>query len=199
MAKKSERWYAVQVKNIDVKVFSGLDGNGEEVYSSLPNEFFIEEFINESYDVPCVAYCPGYVKKKKRTRHARKFEEVKLPLYDRWLFVKFNGDERPWDTITEIKNVDGFLATGSGDPLPIHGRVIDMIRRECELGVYNEFGIGGSVRQGDKVEISGNSTFSGFSGEFQKLNLNRTAVIELSIFGRSTIVELPTQLIKRIL
>ncbi len=185
MTRAVDWWYAVQCRS------------GEEL-----------QIVDALIDLVSVnaAYCPVYKIRKKVSRHSRKFEEITKPLFGKYLFMQFNTIYRPWGEVTGIKHVDGFVSIG-GEPLPIRHKSIMKLRSECEAGTFNDKGIGGVINVGDKVQISLTggadgkewTPFGGMTGEFRALSEGGKALIELSLFGRSTKVEIPTGLIERLL
>lgn len=165
------------------------------------SEFELAELISEE-DFVDACYCPSYKKQKKISRHKNAKEQIELPLFSKFIFVKFNFGRMPWYVVTKHRNVEGFLSVGA-TPLPIRESEIDKLRRDCEFGSYNEKGIAGVVQKGDKIEIKYDGTqwspFIGFVGEFQSLTEKGNAIIELSLFGRSTKLEISTGMIEKLL
>jgi transcription antitermination factor NusG len=154
------------------------------------------------------AFVPKFkalVVKKRQSRFKKACpepEEVEKPLFAGWLFVRFSsGLYKPFGNVMNAhRKIDGFLSVG-GEPIPIQGFEIEKLRRECDAGVYNGVGIEGAIEVGDRVEIKYNgkdtSPFDGHRGEFVALD-DQTATIEISIFGRATLVKVPAGMIKKL-
>lgn len=167
-------WYALQVKR------------GEELWLA-------ELLTRQGYE----CYCPTFSASRRVSRHIKKMQQVVKPLFDRYLFMSFDRDYDRWGDIINMRDVDGFLSA-LGSPLPIMDKVIADLRRDCDLGVYNEKGLPAKIQKGDKVVVSDERHyFAGLHAEFVK-STGRRALIELKLFGRSTRIELPTALIERI-
>lgn len=168
------RWYAVQVEA------------GEEIG--------LAEFISSLEEVD-EAYCPVRVVIGKVSRHTSKFTENEAPIFRKYLFIRI--DSKRWDVVTRLKLVDGFLSV-DGRPLPISESVIRMIQRECDAGVYNDRFVEGVIKPGEEVAVAEGHWAEGMRGIFQGLLSKRKALVELSLFGRLTGVEIPAKLIEAI-
>lgn len=180
---RSDYWYAAQVT-------SGM-------------EFELVEEIERALAPIGRAYCPRMKVKMKVTRHTRNRKEIEkdVPLFSKYLFVKFGSPFQNWGKVTSLKGVDGFIRA-NGYPLPIRSADIAKIRNEVEAGTYNAKGLEGGLKVGDRIQIDYSdewTTFSGFSGVFQGLTKHRQAKVELTLFGRATKVEIPTELLVRLL
>lgn len=182
---RSDYWYAAQVT-------SGM-------------EFELVDEIENALAPIGRAYCPRVKVKKKITRHTRKRKEEErlVPLFSKYLFVKFGSPFQNWGKVTSLDGVDGFIRA-NGYPLPIRPSDIARIRNEVDAGSYNDKGLDGLMKVGDLVTIEYDdmqewTLFAGYSGTFQGLTKDRNAKIEISLLGRATKVEIPTELLKRLL
>lgn len=177
----SRYWYAVQV-------MSG-------------KEFALEEQLAELLGSEDLAYCPRYIVVKKASRHAVRMTDVERPLFSKYLFVRFPTLDLQWGMITDVKHVEGFIRA-NGYPLPIRSKDIEKIRNECVSGAFNDKGANAEsvMKKGDKIRIDEEHYwFGGLEGTFKGLARSHTAKVELSLMGRSTKVEVPTELLARIL
>lgn len=181
----ADYWYAVQVHG------------GREIS--------IVEEIEKALGGVGAAYCPIVVQNKKITRHRRVARvDVEVPLFSKYVFVKFGSSFQNWGLVTSLKYVDGFIRA-NGYPLPIRSAAIERIRSDVLTGAFNDNGEG-AIKVGDKIRVAlhedshGNfSLWGGHQGIFRGLSRDHTGVVELSLFGRSTRVEIPSELLEMIL
>lgn len=180
-------WYGLQVRSgWEEEILEEVRGHGAVGDSFLPT---FKAMV-----------MPKRESRFKKTRPEPK--EVERPLFAGWLFMRFStGLWKPFGSVMNVhRHIDGFLSIGA-DPIPVQGFEIEKLRRECDAGVYNGVGIEGAIQEGDRVEIryngKDNSPFEGHRGEFVAL-IDDVATIELSIFGRSTLVKVPAGMIQKL-
>jgi transcriptional antiterminator NusG len=121
------------------------------------------------------------VKKGRKVSTERKF-------FPGYVLVKMQMSDKAWHLVKTIPKVTGFLG-GSGKPQPISAAEADRILRQVEEGIEKPkhtvlFEVGESVRIND-------GPFESFVGSVEDVDEEKgTLKISVSIFGRTTPVEL---------
>ena len=121
------------------------------------------------------------VKKGRKVSNERKF-------FPGYVMVKMKMDDKAWHMVRTIAKVTGFLG-GQGKPRPISTEEAERIFRQVEEGVDKprhtvSFAAGETVRVND-------GPFESFSGTVEEVDEDKGKLkISVSIFGRSTPVEL---------
>jgi len=118
--------------------------------------------------------------------------ETTRKIYPGYVFVRmdlYDGkkiDEKVWYFIRNIQGVLGF--PGGDDPLPLSESEVADLKRILEpVAVSKEKCI---YEVGDRVQIK-EEAFAGFEGQVQEVDRDRgRLVVAVSVFGRSTPVEL---------
>lgn len=129
------------------------------------------------------------VKKGKKTSSDRKF-------FPGYVLVRMKMNDRAWHLVKNIPKVTGFLG-GNGKPHPISESEVQRIFKQVEEGVSKPkttvtFEIGESVKIND-------GPFESFVGVVEEVDEEKSRLkISVSIFGRSTPVELEFSQVEKI-
>ena len=167
----SYNWYIVQAHSgFEKKVAQAIKDNAErESMSDLFEEIAVptEEVVE--------------VRKGRKVSSERKF-------FPGYVMVKMKMDDKAWHLVRNVPKVTGFLG-GKGRPQPISQAEVDRILKQVEDGLDKPkhtvtFEIGESVKVND-------GPFESFVGVVEEVDEEKAKLkISVSIFGRSTPVEL---------
>lgn len=129
------------------------------------------------------------VKDGKKTRSTRKF-------FPGYVLVKMEMSDAAWHVVKNTPKVTGFVGTGN-KPVPLSDAEVDRIVHQAAVTVDKpkpklEFKMGEAVRIVD-------GPFSNFTGQVEEVNEDRSTLkVMVTIFGRSTPVELEFQQVEKI-
>ena len=129
------------------------------------------------------------VKDGKKTRSTRKF-------FPGYVLVKMEMSDPAWHVVKNTPKVTGFVGTGN-KPVPLSDAEVDRIVNQVAIAVDKpkpklEFKTGEAVRIMD-------GPFSNFTGQVEEVNQDRSTLkVMVTIFGRSTPVELEFQQVEKI-
>ncbi len=129
------------------------------------------------------------VRDGKKTRSTRKF-------FPGYVLVKMEMSDAAWHVVKNTPKVTGFVGTGN-KPVPLSDAEVERIVHQTTTAVDKpkpklEFRTGESVRIVD-------GPFSNFTGQVEEVNEDRSTLkIMVTIFGRSTPVELEFQQVEKI-
>ena len=166
------RWYIVNAHSgFEKKVAEtiresadkkGLGGLFEEIF--VPTESYVE------------------VKKGKKVQSERKF-------FPGYVLVKMVMNDETWQIVKQTPRVSGFLGGGGAKPQPITQREAESIFKQVEEGKATPKSKV-SFNVGDNVKIT-DGPFDSFVGTVDEVDEhNNKLKVGVSIFGRSTPVEL---------
>lgn len=125
----------------------------------------------------------------KKIRSTRKF-------YPGYVLVKMEMSDAAWHLVKNTPKVTGFLGTGN-KPVPLTEAEVDRIVNQTTVAADKpkpklEYHTGEVVRITD-------GPFSTFTGEVEEVNEDRSTLkVMVTIFGRSTPVELDFQQVQRV-
>ena len=132
------------------------------------------------------AYLPRFKKIKK---HARKVEEVLVPLFPRYIFVGMDLEFARWRSVNGTRGIS-YLLTNDDYPASLSDLVIQNLKsQEIADGVVPVSTLL-SFKRGDKVRIL-DGAFKEQIATVEKLDANQRVRLLLSFMGRETGVSLP--------
>ncbi len=157
------------------------------VYTMARNEERASYHLrNQGYEV----YLPRYRKKR---RHARRTDWVKMPLFPRYLFVRLDLEVMPWPAVQSTVGVSALVCSGN-EPVPIRSELIAAIQgRENPDGLV-EMSENFSGKPGDRVTLL-DGPFAEFEGIFESMRDDQRMVILLEFLGRSLKVVAPRNIV----
>jgi transcription termination/antitermination protein NusG len=129
------------------------------------------------------------VRDGKKTRSTRKF-------FPGYVLVKMEMSDTAWHVVKNTPKVTGFVGTGN-KPVPLSDAEVERIVHQAAVTVDKpkpklEFKTGEPVRITD-------GPFSNFTGQVEEVNEDRSTLkVMVTIFGRSTPVELEFQQVEKI-
>ena len=142
----------------------------------------IEEIIIPTHDVT-------EVKRGKRVQRKKKY-------FPGYVLIKSEMDLHIYHMIKNIKKVSGFLGS-RGSPIPVSDKEIEKILGQIKDGVAQpksaiEYAIG------EKVQVI-DGPFASFNGEIEQIDEDKGRLrVAVSIFGRSTPVELEYSQVEKV-
>lgn len=165
------KWYVVHVlSGYEAKVVSTIEQKlSDEDLSDSVEEFFIPS--------------------EQITRMTRgKKVKVEKKFYPGYIFIHASLDELVWNIIKSVPKVSDLLR-GSGKPLVVPKREIDLIKSQLEKGAsISDLEIRFSVAESVKI-VDG--AFKSFIGVVEEVDAQKQRLkVSVSIFGRHTPVEL---------
>jgi len=113
-----------------------------------------------------------------------------------YILVEMNMSDHAWHVVKNTPKVTGFVGTGS-KPVPLTDAEVDRIINQVAVAVDKpkpklDFNTGEAVRITD-------GPFSNFTGQVEEVNEDRSTLkVLVTIFGRSTPVELEFQQVEKI-
>lgn len=158
----SRLWYAVHTQvNAEAKAMWHLGNQGFE------------------------AYLPRYSKQR---RHARRVEQVTMPLFPRYLFVRLDVETQQWRSINGTVGV-AYLLTNGERPLAVGEDVISAVRaREGEDGLVR---LASAIFAKDQLVRVAEGPLADTEGLFQEMSDGQRATLLLTLLGRSVRVTVP--------
>lgn len=118
-------------------------------------------------------------------------------MYPGYMMVEMELDDDTWFLITETSGISGFVATNRKKPDPLPHEEVDAILREMEEKrerprprVQFELGEQVKIKEG---------AFQNYDGVVEEVDPDRGQVkVSVSIFGRSTVVELEYSKVEKV-
>ena len=160
-------WYVVQTHvNAEVKAARNLVRQGFEIY------------------------LPRYLK---RRSHARKIEQVPVPLFPRYMFVWIDIATQRWRSVQSTFGVSHLVLNGS-DPAPLAQRVIGCLKAREDASGYVQLDQRPKLALGAKVRVLA-GVFAENLGLFDGMaDRDRVAVL-LDLLGRKVRVTLDADMV----
>lgn len=132
-------------------------------------------------------YLPHFRKKR---RHARRIDEVKAPLFPRYLFVSIDVATQRWLSIQSTVGVARLICNGDV-PAVVQPGIVDALRQREDEGGFiklapRPFKLGEELRVLD-------GAFTGTLGLFEGMTDNERVTILLDLLGRKVRVNLDAE------
>ncbi len=131
-------------------------------------------------------YLPRY---RTRRRHARKVEEVRRPLFPRYLFVAFDEIRERWRPILSTVGVSGMVCRGER-PTPVPPGIVEAIRAGEDDGRFDQTVDAATLRDGDRVRVV-DGPFADLIGRFCGLADTERVIVLLDMLGRQVRARMP--------
>ena len=131
-------------------------------------------------------YLPRF---KKMRRHARKVDEIIVPLFPRYLFIGMDLEVARWRSVNGTPGVS-YLLMNQEHPALISNSIIDDLKRQESAEGLVSVGSLVVFTKGDKVRIL-DGTFKDYTATFEKLDDKQRVHLLLSFMGRETKFSLP--------
>ena len=173
------RWYVVNVHS----------GSEKKVAESLREQAILKNMEDKLIDVLVPSEEVVEVKKGQKVSSERKF-------FPGYLLVKMVLTDESWHLVRNTPKVSGFLGTKT-KPLPISEAEANRIIKQVEEGVDRpknriEYEIGEEVKVCD-------GPFTSFNGLVEEVDTEKARLkVSVSIFGRSTPVELEYNQVEKV-
>lgn len=169
------RWYVVHT-------YSGYENKVKATLDMIVENRGLQDFIQE-VSVPTEEVVE--IKEGKRKSYDRK-------IYPGYVLVKLILTDEIWYIVRNTRGVTGFVGPSSTHPVPLTDEELLIMGLESNWEPIVDYEIGDSVKI-----ISG--PLDGFSGVVQEINSEKKkVVVQVSMFGRETPVELELTQILRI-
>jgi len=175
----AKQWYIVHT-------YSGFEAKVKESLRQRADAMGMSDVI-EDILIPTEEVVE--VREGKKTRSSRKF-------FPGYVLVRMEMSDAAWHVVRNTPKVTGFVGTGN-KPVPLSDAEVDRILHQTVVAADKpkpkfEFRAGESVRITD-------GPFSNFTGEVEEVNEDRSTLkVMVTIFGRSTPVELEFQQVQKI-
>lgn len=147
-----------------------------------------QNLLNMKYEV----YAPKF---RKMRRHARKIEEVIMPLFPRYIFVGMDRELAQWRSVNGARGVSHLLMTNDLKPAQVPCRVIDELKsQEIENEIVPIASLASFIK-GDKLRVC-EGIFKDQEAVFEKLDDKSRAHILLNFLGREMKTTVPSYVVE---
>lgn len=134
---------------------------------------------------------PRYMK---RRRHARRVEDVPVPLFPRYIFACFDVEDSAWRVIRSTRGVADLVSSGLG-PLSVPFEIIEEIRSRVDEWGYSVLAQNRSLVPGERLQIEA-GPFAEYEAIFTQMRDEDRVIVLLSLLGRSVRAEVPLQSVR---
>ncbi len=139
-------------------------------------------------------YLPQY---RKTRRHARRIDEVTVPLFPRYLFVHADLERQSLRSIATAPGVESVVTFGNR-PAGIDDRIIAEIRgREDEHGLVAMDCLEERFRRGQALRINAGA-LRDYTGLFEAQDDKHRVVLLLGLLGRQVRVRVPLEQVSQV-
>ena len=168
-------------------VLHTLSGQEQKVKDSIEKRIKVEEMSDWIKEVLIPTEKVAEVKKGKKTTSTRKFYPGYILVHMKLLDDKNQLQEKPWYFIRETPGIIGFI--GGERPVPLKQDEVESILAQIEER-QEKVAPKVAFEKGETVKVT-DGPFQNFTGVIDEIDPNRGKLkISVSIFGRSTPVEL---------
>jgi transcriptional antiterminator NusG len=168
-------------------VLHTLSGQEQKVKDSIEKRLKVEEMGDLIKEVLIPTEKVAEVKKGKKTTSTRKFYPGYILVHMRLLDEKNQLLDRPWYFVRETPGIIGFI--GGERPVPLKPDEVDSILAQIEER-QEKVAPKVAFEKGETVKVN-DGPFQNFTGVIDEIDPDRGKLkISVSIFGRSTPVEL---------
>ena len=146
-----------------------------------------QHLLEQGFDV----YLPKF---KKIRRHARKVEEVLVPLFPRYIFIGMNMEVARWRSVNGTRGVS-YLLTNYDRPAVVPNYVIENLKsNEIAYGIVPVNSLI-TFAKGDKVRVT-DGAFQDQIAIFEMLDDKQRVQLLLSFLGKEIKVVLPDYMVE---
>ncbi len=168
-------------------VLHTLSGQEQKVKDNIEKRLKVEEMDDLIKEVLIPTEKVAEVKRGKKTTSTRKFYPGYILLHMKLLGEKNQLVERSWYFIRETPGIIGFI--GGERPVPLKPEEVDSILAQIEER-QDKVAPKVAFETGENVKVT-DGPFQNFTGVIEEVDASRGKLkISVSIFGRSTPVEL---------
>jgi transcriptional antiterminator RfaH len=133
------------------------------------------------------AFLPRFLKTR---RHARRVDQVGIPLFPGYLFVAFDQELARWRSIFGTIGSSGLICHGDR-PAPVpEGVVEEIIARRDDKG-YVALHFDRGLKQGQSIEVL-NGPLAEARGIFECMDSKERVIVLLNLLGRQVRTRVPT-------
>lgn len=176
-ATKDYQWFVIHT----------LSGQEQKVKDNIEKRIKVEEMVDYVKEVLIPTEKVAEVKKGKKTTSTRKFYPGYILVHMKLLDEKNQLVERPWYFIRETPGIIGFI--GGDRPVPLKTDEVNNILAQIEER-QEKVAPKVAFEMGETVKVT-DGPFQNFTGVIEEIDPGRGKLkISVSIFGRSTPVEL---------
>lgn len=175
----SARWYVVQV----------YSGSEKKVAESIKEQVVLKKLEERIIEILVPTEEVVEVKKGTKVSSERKF-------FPGYILIRMVMDDDVWHVIKNTPKVSGFLG-GRNKPLPISDKEAEKIIMQMQEGVERPKTVV-AYEIGDEIRVA-DGPFASFVGLVEEVDNERARLkVSVSIFGRSTPVELEYSQVERV-
>ncbi len=146
-----------------------------------------QHLLEQGFEV----YLPRF---KKIRRHARKVEEVLVPLFPRYIFIGMNMEVARWRSVNGTRGVS-YLLTNYDRPAVVPNYVIENLKsHEIAYGIVPVNSLI-TFAKGDKVRVT-DGAFQDQIAIFEMLDDKQRVQLLLSFLGKEIKVALPDYMVE---
>jgi transcriptional antiterminator RfaH len=146
-----------------------------------------QNLLNQGFD----AYLPRF---KKTRRHARKVEDVLLPLFPRYVFVGIDLNVDQWRCILGTRGVSSLLLMNNR-PAAVPSDIVQGLKDRADIKGLIPIDNTCLFAKGEQVRIL-DGAFKDYVAIFEKMDEKQRVQLLLSCLGREINVSLPAHVVE---